>query len=77
MATNESIITIVYGEETFFPEPYNNFKVGPYTYTTTIQDGETVKQALLRAYKELDEAANQLFLRKRNAYAERLRSVKL
>jgi len=42
------------GAETFSPVQYHPFTVGPFSATTTIRPGETVKQATLRVYALLE-----------------------
>lgn len=65
-------IVVVYGEETFWPTRSSGFTVGPFTYTTVIQAGETPTDAFQRAHKLLHGLADKMFLVKRNAYFERL-----
>lgn len=74
MAERE-IITVVYGEETFWPTRSNGFTVGPFTYTTTVYAGETPAKAFQRAHKLLHELAEKMFARKRNAFVERVNNL--
>lgn len=69
MASKDTI-TVTWGEELYAPYRYNHFKVGPFTYTTTVQDGETPEQAFTRAYKFLEAHVEKVFLRKRNQFKE-------
>lgn len=66
----DETITIVYGEEVYSPVTYNNYKVGPYTYTTTIRPGETFEQAFERGYNLLAAAALRSFNHKRQQFKQ-------
>ena len=68
-------ITVVYGEEKFFPKVAQGFTVGPFTYTTEVGPDETPKQAFKRAHKLLAGLAHTMFVAKRNAFFERLEST--
>lgn len=67
----EETITVTWGEEHYQVTKYNGFRVGPFTYTTSVRVGETPEQAIKRAWDTLDTHANKLFVAKRNGYAER------
>lgn len=69
-------VTVVYGEEKYFPIVANGFTVGPYTYTTEIREGEAPGQAIERAFKTLQKHADKMFLAKRNKFMERLETIK-
>lgn len=71
----QETVTVVYGEENFFPAKYQGFTVGPYTYTTKVKLGETPDNAVLRANKVLHDLADALFTRKRNAFIARLETL--
>jgi hypothetical protein len=68
-------ITVVYGEEKFFPKMAQGFTLGPFSYTTEVRPNETPKEAIKRANKVLASVANTLFVAKRNTFFERLEST--
>lgn len=72
---DKETISITYAEEQFFVTRFNSFKVGPFTYTTSVYPTEKVEDAIKRAHKELHQLADKLFLIKRNAYMERLGTI--
>lgn len=68
-------ITVTWGAEDFHPVKYNGFIVGPFTYSTTVQDGETPEQAFKRASDVLKAMAEKAFLAKQRGFVERLRAT--
>lgn len=69
-------ITVTWGAEDFHPVKYNGFIVGPFTYTTTVRDGETPEQAFKRANDVINALAEKAFLKKQRGFVERLRATK-
>jgi hypothetical protein len=58
-------ITVTFGAQTFSPVQYHKFDVGPFSYTTVIQPGETIQEAYDRAYGWLRKLASQNFIQQR------------
>lgn len=64
-------ITVTWGEETFSPIPFNSFRTGPFSLTTTVRDDESTEQAFDRAWAFLDAYARKQYVAKRAAFLER------
>lgn len=64
-------ITVTWGEENFMPYAYNGYRVGPLSITTEIRPNETYHQAYKRVWDELELIGREMFLQKRNGWAER------
>lgn len=65
-------ITVTMGEQAFSPVPYNTFRVGPLTYTTSVNDHETPEEAVERATAVLIEQFQTQFEIQKEAFLERL-----
>lgn len=69
-------VTVAWGEETFTPAPFNSFRVGPFSMTCEVKAGETITQAIDRAYTELEEYAQSIVQRKSKRFAQNLNGLK-
>lgn len=49
------LLTVTMGKETFFPEKFNGFDVGPLTVSVTIRNGESAAKAWVRARSVLEQ----------------------
>lgn len=67
-----SIITVIWGEETFSPVQYNSFRIGGHSVTVVVQDGETALDAWKRGWALLEEAAEIQFADKLKGFKERI-----
>ena len=68
-------ITVVWGEETFFPVMATGFRMGPYSIETEVRPGETPEQAFKRAWDFLEAQALMMFAAKRNNFQARMKQV--
>jgi hypothetical protein len=68
-------VKAVWGAEYFQIVQYNGFTVGPFEATTTVRDGETVVDALLRLHADLAAAAVPIRTAKANTHVEELRRL--
>jgi len=68
-------VTVTWGEEVHQPIQYNGFRNGPITLTAPVRDGETVKEAIARLWKELDAIGKELHEVKLKGFLERLKST--
>lgn len=73
---SDESITVVYGEEKFFPTRFQGFTVGPISYTTKVKPDETPADAFKRAHLLLHKLADKMFTKKRNAFMDRLANLK-
>ncbi len=64
-------ITVSFGEETFAPIQYQNFKFGSIYYKTQVRPGETPEEAFDRAWKFVESCAKKQFIAKRDGFWER------
>lgn len=64
-------ITVTWGEEHYQVTQYNGYRVGPFTITVTVQPNETDDAAIKRAWAILEQHAKDMFIAKRNGFAER------
>lgn len=69
------VVTATWGEERFCPVQYNTFGVGPFSFTTTVREGETPEQALQRAYGVVEAAAERCFEQKCVEHLERIKEA--
>lgn len=65
-------VTITLGKETFFPEKYNGFDVGPLSATVRLRAGETLDELWLRAHRVLDVMFEAEFELKNRQWRPRL-----
>ena len=64
-------ITVTYGKELFAPIQYHSFEIGPFTYTTQIQENEDAEIAATRAYAFLMKVARATFVTKMTEFKQR------
>jgi hypothetical protein len=69
-------ITVTWGEEVFCPQPYQSFRLGPFSMTTKVKEDETPAQAAERALLHLDGIARSSFAWKRDGFHVRLSESK-
>lgn len=65
-------VSATWGEEQFSPKQFHSFRVGPFSATTRLRQGETRQQALERLNAELREFAEA---EKRRKYEGYMKSV--
>jgi hypothetical protein len=65
-------VRATWGREKFSPVSYNDFDIGPFEATGTVQPGETVGQAQARVYAELEAFAEEARARKAISYQKTL-----
>lgn len=73
-ATTEKV-TVTFGEENYRLAQYCNCTIGPFTYETTVQEGETVQDALHRANEQLRKFARDARAEKIGEYLRVLKEV--
>lgn len=64
-------VTVTAGEEIFTPRQYHTYKVGPFTATAYVLEGETVAQAVTRVLQQLETVFVAAHARKKAAYEAR------
>lgn len=70
METGDTI-TVTLGEQVFAPIQYNSFRVGPFSCTTTIKEGESPEAAYTRAHNFLIRCARIAYTAERNLFFDR------
>lgn len=68
-------VTATWGEELYTPYQFHAYRVGPFTATVPLLEGETVSQGHARLMDELEEVAARERARKRASYEAELRAV--
>lgn len=61
-------VTATFGEEKFSPIQYQSFAVGPFFAKTKVKPGESLEQALGRAYEACRAAARLCYKEKRDEF---------
>lgn len=64
-------VTVTAAEEVFTPRQYHTYKVGPFTATAYIYEGETVAQATRRVLAQLEQVFAEAHAQKKAAYLAR------
>lgn len=62
-------VTATWGEATVSPKQYHTYRVGPFSATDSVRDGETVDQALERVQKALNAHAARMVKAAREFWA--------
>lgn len=68
-------VTVTWGEEIFTPRQYHSFRVGPFSGTTVVREGETRVDAGRRLRRELKALAEEDRLDKHRSYLDAVASV--
>jgi len=71
-----TLVTVVWGEETFSPVQYNSFRIGGHSVTLAVEEGETLLDTWKRGWKMLEEAAEISFNDKVSGFADRMKRAK-
>lgn len=53
-------VTVTWGEAVCSPLQYHSYRVGPFSVTVSVEDGETVEQALERAQRAVNAHAARM-----------------
>jgi len=67
------VVEVTWGEEVFSPKQYNSFRVGPFSASTRVCEGETRVQAMARLNAALAAFAEEAFEQKRVAFLRALK----
>lgn len=65
-----STVTVTWGEAVVSPKQYHSYRVGPFSATVTVGDGETVEQAMERAQRALNQHATRMVRAQRDFWAK-------
>lgn len=68
----DETVTVTWGEEVISPVQYQSFRVGPFTMTTKIKEGESTVDAMHRAYAALEQFARNTYPMKRKTFLDEL-----
>lgn len=71
---SDTILTVVWAKETFWPTRSHGFEIGPITMTVTLRHGEPSQDAYDRCWKQLEAMALKMYLSKREAFHQRARN---
>lgn len=64
-------VTVTAGEEIFTPRQYHTYKVGPFTASAYVLEGETIAQATRRVLAQLEQVFVEAHAQKKAAYLAR------
>lgn len=53
-------VTVTWGESVSTPLQYHSYRVGPFSATVSVEDGETIEHALERAQRALNAHAARM-----------------
>lgn len=71
----DAIVEVQFGEELFQPVQYNSFRHGGFKVAALVRKGETIEQACVRVFGELQRAFERTYPEKRDGYVQRLASL--
>lgn len=70
-APTGQMVTVTAAEEIFTPRQYHTYKVGPFTASAYVLEGETIAQATRRVLEQLEQVFAEAHAQKKAAYLAR------
>lgn len=66
-------VTATWAPNKLAPVQYHSFDVGPFSCTTTVREGESGEEAMLRAYNVCVKVARDTYAQKRDEFLENVK----